>query len=103
MNQSSELNGIKIKKFDGKDFNFWKSKVMNSLMFLGLDNWLGVKPEASKATEIAADKKALAFVKDSLSDNLFRRYNQTCSKDLWDKIKEDCEKLDAQLLFVLRS
>ena len=38
-----------------------------------------------------------------MSDNLFRRYNQTCSKYLWDKIKGDYEKLDAQLLFVLRS
>ena len=69
---------------------------MNSLMILGLDNWLKVKPEDSKATWIAADKKLLAFVKDSFSDNLLWRYIQTCSKDLWDKIKGDYEKLDAQ-------
>ena len=76
---------------------------MNSLMFLGLYNWLGEKPEASKATEVAADKKALAFVKDSVSDNLFRRYNQTCPRDLRGKIKGVYEKLDAQFLFVLPS
>ena len=38
-----------------------------------------------------------------MSNHFFRRYNQTCSKDLWDKIKRDYEKMDAQLFFVIRS
>ncbi len=99
----STENSIKIKKFEGKDFNFWKGKVLNSLMFLGLDNYLTVKPDTSKPAEVAADKKTIAFIKDSLSDNLFRRYNETTAKDLWEKIKADFEKLDAQMLFVLRN
>ena len=68
-----------------------------------LDNWLELKHNDSKALEVASDKKAFACVNDSLYGILFKRYNQTCSKDLWDKIKGDFQKLHSQLLFVLRS
>ena len=73
------------------------------LMFLGLDGFLTSKAEASKADEVIKDKKALAFVKDSLSDNLFRKYDQTSTKDVWTQLKADFEKIDAQLLFVKRN
>ena len=100
---NSETQMIKIKKFDGKDFNFWKSKVMNSLRFLDLDDSLTTKPETTDEAATKKDKKALAFVKDSLSDSMFRRYDQNSTKELWDKLKEDYETIDAQLLFILRN
>ena len=69
-------------------------------MFMELDGHLTVKAEGDA---VKKDKKALAFIKDALSDALFRRYNQTNSKELWDKLKEDFETVDAQLLFFLRN
>ena len=95
---------LKIKKFDGKDqFSLWKSKVKNSLMFLELDNFLLAKPETDKQEDIRKDKKALAFIKECLCDNLFRVYNQESSNEIWAKLLEDFETIDAQLLFVLRN
>ena len=96
----NDSHSIRIKKFDGHDFSFWKGKILNGLMFLGLDGFLSVKPDATEAAEVAKDKKALAFIKDSLTDNLFRKYNQTSTKDLWDKLAVDFGKVDAQMLFV---
>ena len=103
MNSSSEFQQIKIKKFDGTDFNFWKGKVTNGLMFLGLDGFIAAKPEPTNADQVMKDKKALAFIKEALSDSLFRKYNETTTKDLWDKLKTDYEVIDAQLLFVKRN
>ena len=98
MMNSSESSAVKIKKFDGKDFNLWKSKVENSLMYLDLDGYLTVKGEGED--KVKKDKKALAFIKDSLSDTLFRRYNETSAKELWDKLKVDFATVDAQMLFM---
>ena len=94
---------LKFKKFDGKDFSLWKAKVENGLMFLGIDGSLTVKNESTEVAKTLIDKKALSFVKDALSDNLFRKYAQTTTKELWDKLKEDYETVDAQLLFVKRN
>ena len=94
---------LKVKKFDGTEYSFWKAKTTNALMFMELDNYLEVKAEATDPASMKKDKKALAFIKDSLSDSLFRTYNQSNTKDLWNKIKEDYGVDDAQMLFVLRN
>ncbi len=72
---------VKIKKFDGKDFSLWKAKIENDLMFLGIDSSLTVKNESTKAAAVPVDKKALYFVKEALSDNLFRKYTQTTARN----------------------
>ncbi len=101
---ASENHQLKVKKFDGKEFGFWKSKVTNHLMFLGLDGNLTVKPDNTVAAAVTADKKALAFVKECLSDKLYCRYDkEPTTKELWDKLKTDFETMDAQSLFVLRN
>ena len=103
---------IGIKKFDGKDFNLWKSKVENQLMFLNLEQHLKVKLEKESTgthsgsidpEKAKQNKKALAFVKGALSDKLFKRYNQNECHELWNKILKDFQELDAQQLFVLRN
>lgn len=54
--------------------------------------------------KVLSEKKALAFIRDALCDNLFRKYNTVANpKDLWDKLKTDYEVIDAQLLFVLKT
>ena len=99
-----EEHKIRFKKFDGRDYSFWKARVVNGLMFLGLDSYLTVKAETSDAAKVVLDNKALSFVKDSLSDNLFRKYmTETNTKDLWSKIQADYNVVDAQLLFVKRN
>jgi hypothetical protein len=102
MSESTE-HKIRIKKFDGKDFSLWKAKVENGLMFLGLDKYLTVKAETNDAAGLLSDKKALSFVKDALSDNLFRKYKEQSTKEIWEKLKKDYEIIDAQLLFVKRN
>ena len=102
MEQASE-HRIKFRKFDGKEYGLWKAKVENGLMFLGLDSYLTVKADTTTAN-VLAEKKALSFVKDALSDNLFRKYTAEANpKDLWDKLKADYNVIDAQLLFVKRN
>ena len=103
MEITNESHRIKFKKFDGKEFNLWKSKVENGLMFLGIDSYLTVKAETTEAAKVLSEKKALAFLKESLSDNLFRKYNQATPKELWDQLKTDYATIDAQLLFVKRN
>lgn len=101
MNSENTIN-LKLRKFDGQDFGLWKIKVKNALMFLDLDSYLLAKGEENDENK-RKDKKALSFVMDCLSDNLFRKYDQATTKDLWDKLKSDFEIADAQLLFVLRN
>ena len=103
MSHMGESHNIKIKKFNGNEFGLLIEKVVNGRMFLDLDGFLSTKAEASKADEVIKDKKALAFEKDSLSYNLFRKYDQTSTKDLWPQLKAEYEKIDAQLLFVKRN
>lgn len=78
---------MRIKRFDGSDFLWWKAKVVNKFRFLGLRNWVEVKPEAGKTPDQEGPaEKALAFVMEALSDNLFSKYQDvTPLKDLWDK------------------
>ncbi len=102
-----------IKKFDGKDFGLWKSKVTNALMYLNLDSHLSVKMEFESTgahtgkvdpNKERDNKKTLAFVKGTLTDKLFNRYDDKKeAKDLWDAILKDYEQLDAQQLFLLRN
>jgi len=73
---TSENHQLKVKKFDGKEFGFWKSKVINHLIYLGLDGNLTVKPDSTVVAAVTADKKALAFVKECLSDKLYCRYDK---------------------------
>jgi hypothetical protein len=89
---------MKFKKFDGKDFSMWKAKVLNGLRFLGLHKWLMVKAEAGKTPDqVAPELRALAFVMDALSDNLFRQYQEVATlKELWDQLKTDYETSDMQ-------
>ena len=68
-------------------------------MYLGLDNFLTTN---CNYNQVSKEKKALAFVRKALSENLFRKYiDLTNTKDLWDKLKTDFERVDAQLLFVV--
>ncbi len=101
--ENQELK-IRFKKFDGRDFSMWKAKVTNGLRFLGLQNYLTVKHEADKTPDqTAPGLKALAFVMDALSDNLFRQYQDIATlKELWDQLKTDHETTDVQMQFVLR-
>ena len=85
-----------IKKFDGKDFGLWKSKVTNALMYLNLDSHLSVKMEFESTgahtgkvdpNKERDNKKTLAFVKGTLTDKLFNRYDDKKeAKDLWEAI-----------------
>ena len=90
---SSESTTLKVPKFDGKNFNFCKSKIENCLMFMELNDFLSTKAEGEN---IKKDMKALAFIKESLSDSLFRQYNQTSTKELWDKLKPDFETVTSE-------
>ena len=103
-----ELNKYGFSKFDGqKDFTFWKAKVSNHLMFIGLDHCLTndiVKKETDDCPiDTIKHKKALAFVLESLSDELFRQYiHHTSSKELWKELCNNFGKLDAQQLYFVK-
>ena len=101
--ENQELK-IRFKKFDGRDFSMWKAKVTNGLRFLGLQNYLTVKHEEDKTPDqTAPGLKALAFVMDALSDNLFRQYQDIATlKELWDQLKTDHETTDVQMQFWFR-
>ena len=93
-----------IVKFDGKDFTMWKQKVQNLLSYHNLDSWSKAKSDSTKKEEVAAEKKALAVVKNTLADNLFRKYcDYTNLVDLWKALEDEYEAMDAQMLFVLRN
>ncbi len=63
---------IKFKKFDGRDFTFWKAKVTNGLRYLGLENYLEAKAEIRKtADQVPLEKKALSFVVSDNSDKFY--------------------------------
>ena len=74
----------------------WKAKVLNGLRYLGLHNWLTVKAEQGKTPDqVAPGLRALVFVMDAISDNLFRQYQDIETlKDLWDRLKTDYEISD---------
>ena len=94
----------KYKKFDGRAYTFWKSKVTNGLRYLGLEKYLETKAEIDKTPdEKTLEQRALSFVMDALCDNLFRKYvGHNTLKDFWDALKQDYESTDAQKQFVLR-
>ena len=97
-----------FKKFDGfRDFAFWKSKVRNHLRFLGLEVQIESEPVNNSTTnkpepaDWAKNNQANAFIRECLCDSLYQRYDLKSAKELWDKLKADYEKKDAQQCFIL--
>ena len=97
-----------FKKFDGfRDFAFWKSKVRNHLRFLGLEVHIESEPVNNSTTnkpepaDWAKNNQANAFIRECLCDSLYQRYDLKSAKELWDKLKADYEKKDAQQCFIL--
>ncbi len=75
-------------------------------MFLRIDSYVDVKAETGQDAKLLARKKALSFMRDASSDNLFRKYaatNEATPKDLMVKLKVDYEAVDDKLLFVKRN
>ena len=55
-----------------------------------------MKAETGKTPDqVAPELKALSFVMDALSDNLFRKYQEVATpKELWDQLIKDYESTD---------
>jgi hypothetical protein len=101
----AEDKKVRIEKFDGKDFSWWKMQVEDLLVEKDLDLALGDKPEEMKDADWETlDKKARAVIRLTLTkDVAFNILKETTAKGIMDALSNMYEKPSAaNKVFLIR-
>jgi len=99
-----EEGKIRIEKFDGQNFGWWKMQITDLLIQKDLDGALGTPPTPITAAWTTIDKKAMSTIRLALSMNVaYNILEQTTARGIMEALSNMYEKPSAaNKVFLIR-